>query len=113
MMLSSVGGYWIARSRSRAMTIETSEQTSRDLCDLWPGGLMHRGVARRHEPGLVVDHRHAPRPGIAERDVIEPRHRTVVDVEHHAARGSGADCERDRGPNRAAVSHRDDVLAGM
>src|SRR5581483_12121261 len=50
-------------------------KTSRDLRDLWAGGLVHGRVARGHEPRLVIDHTDAPAALLAERDIVEPRHR--------------------------------------
>src|SRR5687767_6408839 len=46
-------------------------------------------------------------------DVIEPRHRYVVDIEGEALVGLTAQRKTDRGLDRSAMSHGNHVLAGM
>ena len=74
--------------------------------------LMHRGVRGVRDPWLLVDHRKPPAAMVAACDMIEPRHRAIVDVEGKALFRLTAERKADRGLDGAAMGHRDDVLAG-
>ena len=78
-----------------------------------PGRLMHRGVPGVGDPGLLVHHRQPPAAIALPGEMIEPRHRAIVDVEgkpllHHAAERMS-----DRRLDRAAMADRDHVASGM
>jgi hypothetical protein len=75
--------------------------------------LMHRVVRSISDPGLLVDHRQPPAGVIGAREMIEPRHRTIVDVECEAIFGQPAKCEADGRPDRAAMRDDDDVPARL
>src|SRR5665811_2373916 len=74
---------------------------------------MHRGMPRIRDPGLLVDHRKPPADVPRAGEMIEPRHRTIVDVKGEAFFGLTAERKTDRGLDRSAVGNGDDVLARL
>src|SRR6266581_3256015 len=81
--------------------------------DLRPRRLMHRVVRGVRDPWLLVDHRKPPDRMAVACDMVEPRHRNVVDVEGEAFVGLAAERQTDRGPDRSAMRHRDHVPARL
>src|SRR5882724_5888704 len=74
---------------------------------------MHRGVPGVRDPGLLVDHGKPPVALTGACEMIEPRHRTIVDVEGQALVGLTAERQTDGGLDRSAMAHGNDVLAGL
>src|SRR5665213_24850 len=74
---------------------------------------MHRGVRGVGDPGLLVDHRKPPTGVARAHDMIEPRHRAIVDIKGETLFGQVSQRQTDRGLDGAAMRHRDDVLARM
>src|SRR5262249_432027 len=63
------------------------ENPSRKLApghDLGSGRLMHGGVSRIRDPGLLVHHRKAPTRMPYACEMIEPPHRTIVEIKGEA-----------------------------
>src|SRR6476659_7529022 len=69
-----------------------------------------RGI---RDPRLLVDHRDAPALMALACEVIEPRHRAIVDGEGEALFRLVAEREPDRRLDRSAMPHRNHVPAGM
>ena len=75
--------------------------------------LMHRGMRSIRDPRLLVDHRQPPAAVTGACEMIEPRHRAIVDVEGQALLRLAAERETDRRLDGAAMGDRDDVLARL
>src|SRR5216684_8331927 len=82
-------------------------------CDFRSRRLMHGVVRGVRNPRLLVDHRKPPAALTGTCEMIEPRHRAIVDVEGEALFGLVAKREPDRGLDGAAMRDRNDVLAGL
>src|SRR5665213_983270 len=81
--------------------------------DLRPGRLMHRVMRGVRDPWLLVDHGQPPVAVTVCRKMVEPRHRTIVDVEGEAFFRQAAKRETDRGLDGAAVRDGDNIPARM
>src|SRR5262249_26161613 len=80
---------------------------------LRPRRLVHGPVRGIGNPRLLVDHRQPPALAVRRCEMIEPRHRAIVDIEGKTLFDPSAKRETDRRLDRAAVTHGDDVLAGF
>src|SRR4051794_16872302 len=69
-----------------------------------------RGVCH---PWLLVDHRQAPAVMSLAGEMIEPRHRAIVDGESEPSLRLVAERQSDRRLDRSAMRYRDDILACM
>ena len=74
---------------------------------------MHRGVRGIRNPWLLIDHRNAPAGMAVAREMIEPRYRTIVDVEGKSLVGQAPEREPNRGLDGAAMTDGDDVVAAL
>src|SRR6201992_1210682 len=74
---------------------------------------MHGVVPGVRDPWLLVDHRNAPAAVAVAREMIEPRHRAIIDSEGKSPLRLIAERKADRRLDGAAMRHRDDILAGM
>src|SRR6266478_2107975 len=74
---------------------------------------MHRRVPRVRDPGLLVDHGKPPVGATRACEMIEPRHRAIVDVEGEAFFGLTAERKPDGGLDRSAMGHGDHILASL
>src|SRR4051794_14077937 len=72
---------------------------------------MHRVMRGVRDPGLLVDHRQPPAGVIGAGEMIEPRHRAIVDIEGKAFLRLTAERKADGSPDRAAMRDDDDVPA--
>src|ERR1700754_1825297 len=81
--------------------------------DFRAGRLMHGVVPGVGDPWLLVDHRNAPAAVAVAREMIEPRHRAIIDSEGKSPLRLIAERKADRRLDGAAMRHRDDILAGM
>src|SRR5580693_1871378 len=71
--------------------------------------LMHRVVRGIRYPRLLVDHRQPPAVMAGACEMIEPRHRAIVDVEGEALVRLTAERKADRRLDGAAMRDGDDV----
>src|SRR5579864_8258391 len=76
-------------------------------------GLMHRTVRGIRDPGLLVDHRQAPDAALAACNMIEPRHRAIVDIEGKPLVRKPAKREPKRSLDGAAVTRDDHIPARL
>src|SRR5467141_2132116 len=74
---------------------------------------MHGVMRGIRDPRLLVDHRNAPALMAVACEVIEPRHRAIVDGKGEAFFRLAAEREPDRRLDRSAMPHRNHILAGM
>ena len=74
---------------------------------------MHGVVRGVGDPRLLVDHRQPPAAMACACEMIEPRHRTIVDVEGEALLGLTAERKPDRRLDRSAMRDDDHVLARL
>src|SRR6202790_75153 len=74
---------------------------------------MHGVMRSVRNPRLLVDHRQPPAAKPRAGDMIEPRHRTIVDVEHEALVRLMAERKPDRRLDGAAMGDGDHVAAGV
>src|SRR4051812_19693394 len=74
---------------------------------------MHRCMRRIGDPWLLVDHWNAPATVAVAGEMIEPRHRAVVDGESEAAIRLIVERKTDGRLDRAAMRDRNDILAGV
>src|SRR5258707_2813942 len=81
--------------------------------DFRSGRLMHGVMRGIRDPWLLVDHRDAPTLMAIAWEVIEPRHRAIVDGEGEAFFRLVAEREPDRRLDRSTMPHRNHVIAGM
>src|SRR5258708_4641158 len=93
--------------------LPSSTTRSRELGDLRSGRLMHGRMLRRHEPRLVVDHADPPAALLAERDMVEPRHRAILDGERQSAGRAKPERMRDRRLDGAAMGYRHNIASRM
>src|SRR6266478_4970136 len=81
--------------------------------DFWSGRLMHGVMRGIRDPRLLIDHRNAPTLMAVACEVIEPRHRALVDGKGEAFFRLVAERKPDRRLDRSAMRHRNHVLAGV
>src|SRR5580704_12701471 len=74
---------------------------------------MHRGVPDIRNPGLLVHHRKPPIGVARASEMIEPGHRTIVDIEGEALFGQAAERQADRRLDRAAMTNRNHIVARL
>src|SRR5258708_31504390 len=74
---------------------------------------MHGVMRGIRDPWLLVDHRNAPTLMAVACEVIEPRHRAIVDSKGEAFFRLAAEREPDRRLDRSAMPDRNHVPAGM
>src|SRR5262249_37294796 len=91
----------------------TSGELAFGCDDLRPRRLMHGGVSWIGNPRLLVDHWKPPAGGVLAAKMLEPRHRTIVDIERKSLFHLAAKCKADRRLDRAAVADGDDVVTGL
>src|SRR6266478_773523 len=81
--------------------------------DFRSGRLMHGIMRGIRDPRLLVDHRNAPTLMAVACEVIEPRHRAIVDGEGQPLLDQAAERDAHRGLDGAAMRGHDHVPAGM
>src|SRR5215212_425296 len=99
------------RSRDRTTTVTSCEFAG--SCDFRPRGLMHGIVRGVGDPWLLVDHRHPPAAMTRACEMIEPRHRAVVDGEGEPPLRLVAESEPNCRLDSSAMRYRYHVLAGI
>src|SRR5579864_7400936 len=81
------------------------------LHDLRSRRLMHRLVRCIRNPWLLVHHRQTPGTVPRACEMIEPRHRAIIDIEGKTFLGLAAKGKPDRRLDRAAMTNRNHVMA--
>src|SRR5450631_317247 len=99
----------ISRFRVRSCGPPRNDNSSHLRYDFRSGRLMHRRMRGVRDPRLLVDHRKPPDAFLRAGVMIEPRHRTIVDVKGEALVGLAAEREADGGPDRPAMGDRDHI----